>query len=202
METIEAINLNKLRDEAYQNAVEHGWHDEDLSTEHFLCLVISELMEAVQAERKGKRSDVEKFNEWQGNNIPFSEETRVRRFQEDFEAYIKDSVEDELSDVCIRMLDLAGLLGVSFLGVKFPLKIREEIYKHKSQKTFTEWCYDLTRFIANYNPWHITTLDFFVNILQEVFIMSKIKGSDLLWHIEQKMKYNRTRPRMHGNNKF
>ena len=78
METIEAINLDKLRDETYQNAVEHGWHDEDLSDEHFLCLVISELMEAVQAERKGKRSDVVKFNEWQGNNIPFSEETRVR----------------------------------------------------------------------------------------------------------------------------
>lgn len=137
METIEAINLNKLRDEAYQNAVEHGWHDKDLNTEHFLCLVISELMEAVQAERKGKRSDVAKFNEWQGNNIPFSEETRVRRFQEDFEAYIKDSVEDELSDVCIRMLDLAGLLGVSFLGVKFPFEIKEETYKDKSQNTFT-----------------------------------------------------------------
>lgn len=202
METIKTIDLNRLKDEAYNNAVEHGWHDEDLSDEHFLCLVISELMEAVQAERKGKRSDVAKFNEWQGNNIPFSEETRVRRFQEDFEAYIKDSVEDELSDVCIRIFDLAGLLGVSFLGVKFPLKIRDEIYKYKCQKTFTEWCYDLTRFIGNYNPWHITTLDFFVNILQEVFIMSKIKGFDLLLHIEQKMKYNRTRPRMHGNNKF
>lgn len=202
METIKTIDLNRLRDEAYQNAVEHGWHDENLSDEHYLCLVISELMEAVQAERKGKHADIAKFNEWQGNNIPFSEETRVRRFQEDFEAYIKDSVEDELSDVCIRIFDLAGLLGVSFLGVKFPLKIRDEIYKYKSQKTFTEWCYDLTRFIGNYNPWHITTLDFFVNILQEVFIMSKIKGFDLLLHIEQKMKYNRTRPRMHGNNKF
>lgn len=202
METIKTIDLNKLRDEAFQIAVEHGWHDEVLSTEHFLCPIISELMEAVQAERKGKRADVAKFNEWQGNNIPFSEETRIRRFQEDFEAYIKDSVEDELADVCIRIFDLAGLLGVSFLGVKFPLKIRDEIYKYKSQKTFTEWCYDLTRFIGNYNPWHITTLDFFVNILQEVFIMSKIKGFDLLWHIEQKMKYNRTRPRMHGNNKF
>lgn len=202
MGTIKTIELNKLRDEAYQIAVEHGWHDKDLSDEHFLCLVISELMEAVQAERKGKHADVAKFKEWQGNNIPFSEETRVRRFQEDFEAYIKDSVEDELSDVCIRIFDLAGLLGVSFLGVKFPLKIRDEIYKYKNQKTFTEWCYDLTRFIGNYNPWHITTLDFFVNILQEVFIMSKIKGFDLLWHIEQKMKYNRTRPRMHGNNKF
>jgi NTP pyrophosphatase (non-canonical NTP hydrolase) len=202
METIKTIDLNKLRDEAFQIAVEHGWHDEVLSTEHFLCLIISELMEAVQAERKGKRADVAKFNEWQGNNIPFSEETRIRRFQEDFEAYIKDSVEDELADVCIRIFDLAGLLGVSFLGVKFPLKIREEIYKYKSQKTFTEWCYDLTIFIANYNPWRITTLDFFVNILQEVFIMSKIKGFDLLWHIEMKMKYNRTRPRMHGNKKF
>lgn len=202
METIKTIDLNKLRDEAFQIAVEHGWHDEVLSTEHFLCLIISELMEAVQAERKGKRADVAKFNEWQGNNIPFSEETRIRRFQEDFEAYIKDSVEDELADVCIRIFDLAGLLGVSFLGVKFPLKIRDEIYKYKSQKTFTEWCYDLTRFIGNYNPWHITTLDFFVNILQEVFIMSKIKGFDLLWHIEMKMKYNRTRPRMHGNKKF
>lgn len=202
MKAIEAINLNKLRDEAYQNAVEHGWHDEDLSTEHFLCLVISELMEAVQAERKGKRSDVAKFNEWQGNNIPFSEETRVRRFQEDFEAYIKDSVEDELSDACIRIFDLAGLLEVSFSGVKFPLKIRDEIYKFKSQKTFTEWCYELTRYIAIYNPCYITTLDFFINILQEIFIISRIKGFDLLWHIEMKMKYNRTRPRMHGNKKF
>lgn len=202
METTETIELNKLRDEAYQNAVEHGWHDKDLSTEHFLCLVISELMEAVQAERKGKYSEVGKFKEWQSNSIPFSEETRLKRFQEDFEAYIKDSVEDELSDACIRIFDLAGLLDVSFSGVKFPLKIRDEIYKFKSQKTFTEWCYDLTRFIANYNPFHITTLEFFVMILQEVFIISKIKGFDLLWHIEQKMKYNRTRPRMHGNNKY
>lgn len=202
METIKTIELNKLRDEAYKNAVEHGWHDEDLSTEHFLCLIISELMEAVQAERKGKRADVAKFKEWQGNNIAFNEETRVRRFQEDFEAYIKDSVEDELSDVCIRMLDLAGLFGVGFLEVKFPLEVKEETYKYKSQKTFTEWCYNLTRFIALYNVCRITTPQFFVNILQEVFIMSKIKGFDLLWHIQMKMKYNRTRPHMHGNNKF
>lgn len=40
------MNLNKLRDKAYQCAVAHGWHEENLSDEHFLCLVISELMEA------------------------------------------------------------------------------------------------------------------------------------------------------------
>ena len=31
------MNLNKLRDKAYQCAVAHGWHEENLSDEHFLC---------------------------------------------------------------------------------------------------------------------------------------------------------------------
>lgn len=51
------MNLNKLRDKAYQCAVAHGWHEENLSDEHFLCLVISELMEAVEADRKGKHAN-------------------------------------------------------------------------------------------------------------------------------------------------
>lgn len=188
METIKTIELNKLRDEAYQNAVEHGWHDENLSTEHFLCLIISELMEAVQAERKGKRADVAKFKEWQ-NNISFSEETRLKRFQEDFEAYIKDSVEDECADACIRIF-----------GVSHPYSLSI----HELRKlTFTEWCFDITAVITRYDHLFGFAMDaVFIKIIDEMYFMSKIKGFDLLWHIELKMKYNRTRPRMHGNNKF
>lgn len=107
METIEEINLNKLRDEAYQNAVEHGWHDEGLSTEHFLCLVISELMEAVQAERKRKHADRIQFENYMSLRERSDEE-----FKYAFTHGIKDSVEDELADVCIRLLDLAGLRNV------------------------------------------------------------------------------------------
>lgn len=51
------MNLNELRDKAYQCAVSHGWHEKDLSDEHFICLVISELMEAVEADRKGMHAD-------------------------------------------------------------------------------------------------------------------------------------------------
>lgn len=57
------MNLNQLRDKAYQCAVAHGWHEENLSDEHFLCLVISELMKAVEADRKGRHSDTKKFNQ-------------------------------------------------------------------------------------------------------------------------------------------
>lgn len=48
------INLNELRNRAYKTACEHGFHDKELSNEHLLCLVISELMEAVEADRKGR----------------------------------------------------------------------------------------------------------------------------------------------------
>ena len=52
------MSLNELRDKAYRNAVTHGFHNKELSNEHCLCLVISELMEAVEADRKGKRSSL------------------------------------------------------------------------------------------------------------------------------------------------
>ena len=55
------MNMNELRDLAYKNAVAHGWHEENLSDEHFLCLVISELMEAVEADRKGMHANRDVF---------------------------------------------------------------------------------------------------------------------------------------------
>ena len=51
---MEHINLNELRNRAYKTACEHGFHDKELSNEHLLCLVTSELMEAVEADRNGR----------------------------------------------------------------------------------------------------------------------------------------------------
>lgn len=197
METIEAINLNRLRDEAYQNAVEHGWHDEDLSTEHFLCLVISELMEAVQAERKGKHADRIQFENYMSLRERADEE-----FKYAFTHGIKDSVEDELADVCIRIFDLAGLRGVDFSKVSLPYAINEKHIKELSKITFTELCYDVIVLTGRYSSSNFPIDVLLADILNDMYCISKIKGFDLLWHIEQKMKYNRTRPRMHGNNKF
>ena len=56
------MNLNELRDKAYKTACEHGFYDQELSNNHFLCLVISELMEAVEADRKGRRANVDRYN--------------------------------------------------------------------------------------------------------------------------------------------
>lgn len=52
---MDKIDLNALRDRAYKTDCEHGFHDEELSNEHCLMLVITELSESVKADRKGKR---------------------------------------------------------------------------------------------------------------------------------------------------
>lgn len=195
METIESINLNKLRDEAYQNAVEHGWHDEELSDEHFLCLVISELMEAVQAERKGKHADRIQFD-----NYMSLRERSEEEFKYAFTHGIKDSVEDELADACIRLLDLAGLRNVDLGEVDVDeLKCSEGFFNW----TFTESIYSIVSDITDKDYIETHSLESYMRVsLREIMSFCVKKGIDISWHIEQKMKYNRTRPRMHGNNKF
>lgn len=186
------MNLNELRDKAYQCAVKHGWHDEVLSNEHFLCLVISELMEAVEADRKGIHADTEAFNKY-CDKIDFIE---------NFERQIKGSVEEELADASIRLLDLAGLRNADLSSISFPISNSVEHIESRRKLTFTEWCYDVTRVIARYNESNFPIGYLFIGILQEICCMAEIIGFDILWHIEQKMKYNELRPHKHGDKKY
>lgn len=187
------MNLNELRDKAYRNAVVHGWHDENLSDEHFLCLVISELMEAVEADRKGKHAKVAMFKEWQGNSVPLTEETRIRRFMEDFEAFIKGTVEEELADTCIRLLDLAGLRGYDLDRLDYEGSDTEDY----SEMNFTESMYRICVYVTDgfYNEYYDT-------LLNEIFAFCRDRNIDIFWYIKQKMKYNELRPYKHGDKSY
>ena len=171
-------NWNELRDRAYKTACEHGFHDEEMSDEHYLCLVISELMEAVQADRKGKRADMEAYEKYNG---------RID-FIENFERQIKDTVEDELSDVCIRIFDLAGLRGINLNSA-----IKYTYFINKSK--FTEIVYDIVADITNDA---YTIGDRLYSALSKVFALADFLDIYLLCHIKMKMKYNETREYKNG----
>lgn len=187
------MNLNKLRDKAYQCAVAHGWHEENLSNEHFLCLVISELMEAMEADRKGRHADTKKFNQkmdYYIHEMKLYGENYDKAYRDTFEYCLKDSVEEELADVCIRLLDLAGLRNCELLYMD-SLYI-EEI-------SFTEFSYMFCSFITNPDKSQKDWLKLHISCsLGRIFSWCRAKNIDIAWHIEQKIKYNELRPYKHG----
>lgn len=180
------MNLNTLRDEAFKIACDHGFHDIELSDEHCLMLVITELSEAVEADRKGKNADIAKFREWQGNSIHFSDETRNKRFKEDFEAYIKDSVADELADAAIRLLDLAGLrkVNVEIPDDEWGSIINDLKPDAKNQYNFSDAMFHICESIIDKNKYdHIE--DVILTPIGLIKLVCHIYNIDLEWHIKK-----------------
>lgn len=185
------MELNKLRDKAYSIAKANGWHEKEYSDEHYLMLIITEIAEAVQADRDNRHADVAKFKEWQGNSLPLSEETRIRRFKEDFEEYIKNMVEDELADVVIRCLDLAGLRGIRF---STPSKAKGML-----SMLFSEYAFN-TCHVLMYT--HVPLTERLENAIERILFYCESKGIDLEFFIRTKMEYNRLRGYHHGGKKY
>ena len=183
-------DLNELKEEVYKCAVVHGWHEQEYSNEHFLCLVISELMEAVEADRKGMHA--------KRDNFEYYMKQRKRddgEFMYVFKLDIKDSVEDELADACIRLLDFAGLRQLE-LTYTNSLAIM-------SKMSLTEYIYCLCSFITNADKSSSKWLDNHISYcLGWISSWSRAKNIDIAWHIEQKMNYNELRPYMHGGKKY
>lgn len=180
------MDLNKLRDQAYKSACEHGFHDETYSVNHYLCLIISELMEAVEADRIRDHADMDAYEKYEG---------RIT-FEENFVRHIKNTVEDELADACIRILDMFGT-SENFRNFNLNKGIEDTVLKVKDgfnhYRLFTEKIYSLvhdicaSRFIVD----HVRTL-------RRIFILADSLGIDIERHIELKMQYNQSRPRLHG----
>lgn len=188
------MNLNKWRDRAYKCACAHGFHDEALSDEHFLMLVITELAEAVEADRIGRHADKLGFDT--GISNAYHGVVRDDWFTYCYNRCIKGTVEEELSDAVIRLLDLAGRCQVNITVKESDLE-DDTVRKAYEDKTFTEAVYDivvlLPRYDGNYDL--SVAID---SMIFSLFAFSKHLGIDLLWHIEQKMKYNEFRGYKHG----
>ena len=84
------MNLNELRDEAHQNAKDHGWHDEKVHPLAAHALIHSEISEATEEVRS--RIGAEEAYYYGHNGKPEGEAV-------------------ELADAVIRIADYFGLKG-------------------------------------------------------------------------------------------
>lgn len=104
------MTIKKLQDKAFSNALKHGFHHKDQNIAELLMLIVSELSEALEADRNGKWFDGDK--EWLKLYTNRKTEDDADTFDMIFMETVKNTFEDELADAIIRILDLAGYLNI------------------------------------------------------------------------------------------
>lgn len=102
------MNISELIKKAHEYAVEKGFYPEgeERNTGELLMLIVSELGEALEAHRYNRFVDVKKVVNNPLNSFDFPQ------WKFNFEACIKDTFEDEIADVFIRLFDLCGYLEI------------------------------------------------------------------------------------------
>jgi hypothetical protein len=192
---------NELRDEIHAIAVEHGWHETKQPSSHWLCLVISELMEAVEADRKGIKSQIVRFNkdmDYLIHEFKLYGERYNKAFMDEFSRYIKDTVEDELADAVIRLLDFAGETGTD-IDLMANLLEHNERYVATADTRFTGFIFALCGILTNDER----NIDWVIrNSLQRIDYICRSLGIDLNPFIRLKIEYNRLRPYKHGGKEY
>ena len=200
--------LRELSEKVRAANLEKGFGMPD-STDVAFMLIITELAEAVEADRKDRHADCEAFREackksrvlngdpsYDGN---ISSDTA---FAAKFEAYIKDTVEDEIADVVIRCLDC--LNGYALIGAVSGSYVEAEVrndFVTVGTYPLAATAYFLTGKITNIPKSRyekLETADALYYVGTFLFTWCKNRGVDLLEHIKLKMRYNASRPHKHG----
>ena len=192
------MDLNKLSQEAFETAKAHGWHDEELPDETYLILIITEIAEAVQADRKNRHADIARFKEC----MTAIERTGDDWFMTAFAEHIDGTVECEFADVVIRILDFSELRHFGFDSVNKRMRRTYERYKGNGWDagyTLPMFCYTL---ISNIYDWRKPMEYNLSLVLERLLVYCKLEGIDIDFFVEQKMRYNKLREFKHGNKKY
>jgi NTP pyrophosphatase (non-canonical NTP hydrolase) len=100
------MSIAELSKQIYENARAKGFWDKERNVGEMLMLIVSEVSEAMEADRKANYSD------WEDRLPPFMDNISDDQFKKVFENEVKNTFEDELADVIIRVLDLSYSRGV------------------------------------------------------------------------------------------
>ena len=175
--------LNALKERAYKTAVEHGFHEDVKPDDYYLGLVMSEAGEAINADRKGLHADTKAFEV----------DLAILPFDFCFEEQIKDSVEDEIADIVIRLLDFAGLKGYE---LRLKTITQSDIEFLGLGEGFVADLFNLVGGLSE--GLEDDDLELYVCCLISIFSdrFDEMTGSNkgLWWFVKQKMRYNELRP--------
>jgi NTP pyrophosphatase (non-canonical NTP hydrolase) len=193
--------LNELASKIHSINIEKGfWNKGQISCfdKQIKLLVVSELFECLEAHRDGKTvDDYELYgvNELLVNYINFPNDFATKaNFVSNFEIHVKDTIEDEIADTMIRLLDYADFLKVDFEDLKTE-KIISNRYFSGDFIIDIDSLIDSSLFLLKGENVKL------YNILvcyQNIVDFAAAHLINLPMNIKLKIAYNRTRDKMHG----
>ncbi len=170
-----------------------------------LMLIVSELSEALESHRKNRFADwkeykyqlscVLKYERKDNKLVDVSDQLREQKKYSIFAAVIKDTFEDELADVFIRLFDLCGYLKIEIEKHEIICKIDnipEYLLLICGELYDAHQCYYSNGADKNYIKPDISSAFSYLKKLTEYLNIPIEK------HIIAKMEYNKTRPYKHN----
>lgn len=194
LEIITKENLEVLSKQAYESAKDKGFYPGTGTTFHLMFIIV-EMGEVLQADRKDRHGSIEDYkSEIEiGRDIPTA-----------YKNTLEGTVESEFADIAIRIL---SLLGSIISDEKIELTEDEDLTDEYKLAKFI-FGFDLVEDLYRINKkivilgldsspnWYLAK--YLQEILMDIFAIAHSNNINLMEHIKLKMKYNESRPYLHG----
>lgn len=206
--------VSELTKMVHENAVAHGWWEDEREAPEVLALIHSEWSEALEEARAGRPMVWYSCGESLGHRLTCDpkDKTECRMFGREEECEYRgrkpEGVAVELIDGCIRILDYIGKLGVIEPGSGESDIAVEELYTENPFDGVESW--EKLPVLVAYLHFHTSVVmkikeEFPVGRVAQMLItmsiaMSWVKkqGLDPLAILLEKHEYNKNRPYKHG----
>lgn len=126
------LSLNEACQEQHEMVIKKGFTRQPIATD--LMLIVTELGEACEADRKNRHADYYEFVralERIGELTKQSGADPERAFKAAFEVHIKDTFEDEIADAFLRLMDLCGAMDID---IEEHIRMKAEYNKLRPPK--------------------------------------------------------------------
>ena len=128
----ENLSLNAACAEQHEAVIEKGFTPQPVATN--LMLIVSELGEACEADRKNRHADFKEFGdtyELEMSDFAGTFPNRPPAYKTAFEEGIKDTFEDEIADAFLRLMDLCGAMNID---IEKHIRMKAEYNKLRPTK--------------------------------------------------------------------
>lgn len=182
------ISLTKECKEQHERMKAKGFHDRDVSLPEIFGLIISEMCEAMEAERKGRAIESDIYDMVLSCDAGF---------ENVFNQTVKDTVGDELADVFIRCMDAVGKYNKENNDIVLFKHCIDERVKilNNTPNTFAFYVCHLAYWVTSNEK---ICCNYFTTIMEICAAIAIIHNIDLGKAIEAKIRYNETRGYKHG----